>query len=188
MSRLCVSIFNGTAAEHGRIMRNLEAKFRIANHSIAYQRALAIGFEPQGILIQHDRFFVVPNGKLKLREQGSEAWLIHYRRNGQRELQLSDYTIVPMAHPEAVRTMLSEALGLLAEVRKHRTLMMRRNVRLHLDSVEGLGDFGELEAVLADDDTPQTFHEEVAAILNKLGIAPTDLIESSYFELMQPLK
>jgi predicted adenylyl cyclase CyaB len=184
MSRLCANIFSGTAAEYRRIMRNLEAKFRMPNHSIAYQRALTIGFEPHGILIQHDRFFLVPNGKLKLREQGSEAWLIHYRRDLQSELQLSDYTIVSVAHSAATRTMLTEALGLLADVRKHRTLMMRRNVRLHLDRVEGLGDFGEIEAVLADDDAPQTFREEVTAILNELGIASTDLIERSYFELI----
>ena len=43
--------------------------------------------------------------------------------------------------------------------------MMRRNVRLHFDSVEGLGDFGEIEAVLADGDAPKASHDEVARIL-----------------------
>jgi predicted adenylyl cyclase CyaB len=166
-------------------MRNLEAKFRLANHSLAHRRALEIGFEPYGILIQRDTFFIAANGKLKLREQAGESWLIHYRRGEQRELQLSNYTIVPVSDPVAMRTMLANALGLLAEVRKHRTLMMRRNVRFHLDRVEGLGDFGEVEAVLADDDVPQTFHDEVARILADLGVAACDLIEDSYFELMK---
>jgi predicted adenylyl cyclase CyaB len=166
-------------------MRNLEAKFRLANHPLAYERALTIGFEPRGVLIQHDAFFVVPNGKLKLRQQGGEAWLIHYRRGAQQELQLSDYTIVSVADAAAMRTMLADALGLLGEVQKHRTLMMRRNVRLHLDRVEGLGDFGEIEVVLADDHAPQAFSEEVAVILRDLEVPPTDLIELSYFELMQ---
>ena len=166
-------------------MRNLEAKFRLANHLLAHRRALAIGFEPRGILIQRDTFFVTANGKLKLREQAGESWLINYRRGGQRELQLSDYTIVPVSNPSAIRTMLADALGLLAEVRKHRTLMMRRNVRLHLDRVDGLGDFGEIEAVLADDDGPQAFCDEVAGILAELGIVADNLIEHSYFELMK---
>jgi predicted adenylyl cyclase CyaB len=169
-------------------MRNLEAKFRIANHSLAHQRALAIGFEPRRILIQRDTFFVAANGKLKLREQAGESWLIHYRRGGQGELQLSNYAIVPVRDPVAMRTMLVDALGRLAEVRKHRTLMIRRNVRLHLDRVEGLGDFGEIEAVLADDDAPQAFRDEVSTILTDLGVVAGDLIEDSYFELMKLFK
>jgi predicted adenylyl cyclase CyaB len=100
-------------------------------------------------------------------------------------LQLSDYTIVAVGDPAAMRAMLSNALGNLAEVRKHRTLMIRRKIRLHLDRVEGLGDFGEIEAVMADDGTPQAFHDEINAILNYLGVASTDLIDCSYFELMQ---
>jgi predicted adenylyl cyclase CyaB len=166
-------------------MRNLEAKFRLANHSLTHQRALEIGFEPYGILIQRDTFFVSFNGKLKLREQDGESWLIHYRRGEQRELQLSNYTMMPVSDPVAMRAMLADALGLLAEVRKHRTLMMRRNVRLHLDRVEGLGDFGEIEAVLADEDAPEAFRDEVRRILMDLGFVKGDLIEDSYFELMK---
>lgn len=170
------------------ILRNLEAKFRLANHSLAHQRSLAIGFESRGILIQRDTFFVAATGKLKLREQGGESWLIHYGRGGQRELQLSNYTIVPVSDPLAMRTMLANSLGLLAEVRKHRTLMMRRNVRLHLDSVEGLGDFGEIEAVLADGEAPEASHDEVARILSDFGVVAGDLIEHSYFELIKLAK
>jgi adenylate cyclase class 2 len=165
-------------------MRNLEAKFRLADHPTAHERALAIGFEPRGILLQRDTFFVVANGKLKLREQPDGAWLIHYRRGDQQELQVSDYTIVPVSDAKPVRAMLGDALGTLAEVRKERTLMTRRNVRLHLDRVEGLGAFGEIEAVMADGDLPQAFHDEVAGILENLGVAANDLIERSYFELL----
>jgi predicted adenylyl cyclase CyaB len=99
-------------------------------------------------------------------------------------LQVSDYTIVPVGDPAALRTMLGDALGTLAEIRKERTLMMRRNVRLHLDRVEGLGVFGEIEAVMADGESPQAFHDEVAGILHELGVTPSDLIERSYFELL----
>ena len=90
-----------------QIMRNLEAKFRLTDHPTAYARALARGFEPRGILIQRDTFFVAASGKLKLREQPGGAWLIHYRRGDQRELQVSEYTIVPVSDPAAMRTMLS---------------------------------------------------------------------------------
>ncbi|MGA2410456.1 MAG: class IV adenylate cyclase [Candidatus Binataceae bacterium] len=189
MSRLCLGAKTGrlyTTALHGRKMRNLEAKFRLKNLEAARGHALAIGFEERGILIQRDTFFSVPNGKLKLRQQTGCASLIHYRRSDQSELQLSDYAIATISDPDALRAMLAAALGVLAEVRKQRTLMMRRNIRLHLDRVERLGDFGEIEAVLPDDSPPDGYQKEVSAILTALGIVELDLIGVSYFELLKP--
>jgi adenylate cyclase, class 2 len=83
-----------------------------------------------------------------------------------------------------MRVMLAGALGVIAEIRKVRTLLMRRNVRLHLDCVDGLGSFGEIEAVIAPDEKPEGFRAEVAGILATLEIAPGDLIRKSYFELV----
>src|SRR6266436_3870540 len=131
-------------------MRNLEAKFRLRDLALARRRAEAIGFELRVLLIQRDTFFRVEHGKLKLREEPGGAALIHYRRDRLAGLDLSDYQIVQVAHPEAMR---ADALGVLAEVRKERTLMMRGNIRLHLDRVEGLGEFGEIEAVLDVNDS-----------------------------------
>jgi predicted adenylyl cyclase CyaB len=82
--------------------------------------------------------------------------------------------------------MLAGALGVVAEVRKRRTLLMRRNVRLHLDRVDGLGDFGEIEAVLADGDIAAAFSGEVAEILAALDVRAGDLTEKSYFEMISP--
>ena len=79
--------------------------------------------------------------------------------------------------------MLEAALGMIAEVRKGRILLMRANVRLHLDRVEGLGDFGEIEAVIADGDDPERSRAAVDETLAALGIARGDLIDVSYFEL-----
>ena len=73
---------------------------------------------------------------------------------------------------------------MIAEVHKVRTLLMRRNVRLILDRVEGLGSFGEIEAVVAEDEAPEVYRAEVDAILATLEIAPEDLSSQSYFELL----
>ncbi|HEY6395727.1 MAG TPA: class IV adenylate cyclase, partial [Candidatus Binataceae bacterium] len=135
-------------------------------------------------LWQHDTFFVVSDGKLKLRQEDAGAWLIHYRRADKDSLMLSQYEIVPVAEPERIRAILSEAIGVLAEVRKRRVLMTRDNVRLHLDSVEGLGEFGEIEAVIADGDDPEASRAAVDELLDALEIAREELIEVSYFELL----
>ncbi|MGO9605893.1 MAG: class IV adenylate cyclase [Candidatus Binataceae bacterium] len=164
-------------------MQNLEAKFRLYNLDEARARALTIGYTDRAQLHQRDTFFRVPNGKLKLREEPSGAWLIHYGREERDSLQLSRYEIVSIADAAATRAMIAAALGVIAEVRKERTLLMCANVRLHLDRVEGLGLFGEIEAVIADGEDPERSRLAVDELLGVLGIARGDLIDVSYFEL-----
>ncbi len=164
-------------------MRNVEAKFPLPDLAAAYQRAVALGFEYVGTLIQHDSFFVVPNGKLKLREQPGGAWLIHYRRHHEKGFELSNYEIVAVSEPLKLRELLTAALGLLAEVRKRRTLLRRGNLRLHLDEVDNHGAFGEIEAVLNEGEAPANSRLEVTEILAALQIPSDQLIDVSYFEL-----
>jgi predicted adenylyl cyclase CyaB len=165
-------------------MKNLEAKFRLANHAEAVARATALGYSRRAILEQRDTFFRVANGKLKLREENGSAVLIFYRRAESGPLMLSSYEIVPVAEPSRTLGMLADALGTIAVVEKVRTLMMRDNVRLHLDAVANLGNFGEIEAVIADGDDPERSRAAVDEILAALGVPPADLIEVSYFELL----
>lgn len=164
-------------------MRNLEAKFPLADPARARRAAEALGYRECGVLTQRDTFFCVGTGKLKLREQGDGAWLIHYGRGDSGGLQLSNYEIAAMADADATRAILSAALGVLAEVRKRRVLLMRENVRFHLDTVEGLGEFGEIEAVIASEDDPQRSSSAVNELLVALGVSRGDLIAVSYFEL-----
>jgi len=171
--------------EKSRIMRNLEAKFRLPDLGVARARAESVGFVFSALLVQRDTFFVVPSGKLKLRQQPAGAWLIHYRRHHLNELELSNYDIVAVVDPVATRAMLVAALGMLAEVHKERTLLMRGNIRLHLDQLHGLGDFGEIEVVLREGEEPEDYRAEVESILLALAVAEANLIDVSYFELMQ---
>src|ERR1039457_1401452 len=163
-------------------MKNLEAKFRLPNHDEAEARAAALGYTRRAILNQRDTFFRVANGKLKLREENGSAVIIFYRRAESRLLMLSDYEIVPVADPARTLRLLEDALGAIAVVEKVRTLMTRDNLRLHLDRVANLGEFGEIEAVIADGDDPERSPGAVDETLAALGVAPADLIGVSYFE------
>ncbi len=167
-------------------MKNLEAKFRLFNLTEAEARAAALGYVRRGILNQRDTFFRVANGKLKLREENAGAVLIFYgRRNGESgPLMISDYEIVPVADPARMLRILDDALGTIAVVEKVRTLMTRDNVRLHLDRVARLGEFGEIEAVIADGDDPEHSRAAVDEILAALAVTPDGLIDVSYFELL----
>jgi adenylate cyclase class IV len=166
------------------VAQNLEAKFRLRDFVAAEAAAAALGYVDQGTLMQRDTFFVVREGKLKLREEtGIGARLIGYSRRQVDGLQLSDYRLVPVAEAAGIRAVLSDTLGVLAEVRKRRRLWLHGTVRLHLDRVDGLGDFGEIEAVVAPGEDPEAYRTFVDHTLAALGIGPGDLIEASYFEL-----
>ncbi|MGH7917494.1 MAG: class IV adenylate cyclase, partial [Candidatus Binataceae bacterium] len=116
-----------------------------------------------------------------------ETTLIHYRRKRRDGLDLSNYHIVTVPDGNGMRNMLADSLGVIAEVRKHRTLMVRRNIRLHFDQVENLGEFGELEAVLEANADITANQREVREILAAFEIDGEDLIDQSYFELLPPV-
>ncbi|MGA9723324.1 MAG: class IV adenylate cyclase [Candidatus Binatus sp.] len=165
-------------------MTNLEAKFRLIDLAKAEARATALGYARRATLNQRDTFFRVANGKLKLREENGSAVLIYYHRSEAGPLMLSDYEIVPVADPVRTLRILDSAIGTLAVVEKVRILMMRDNVRLHLDVVANLGKFGEIEAVIADGDDPERSRAAVDEILAALAVSQSDLIDVSYFEML----
>jgi len=167
-----------------RKMKNLEAKFRLIDHAGAETLAAALGYNRRAILNQRDTFFRVANGKLKLREENCAAVLIYYHRDESGPLMLSNYEIVPVSEPARTLQILTDALGTISVVEKVRTLMMRENVRLHLDKVAKLGEFGEIEAMIAEGDGPERSRGAVDEILAALGVGPSDLLEVSYFELL----
>ena len=168
-------------------MKNLEAKFRLSNQAEAEARATALGYTQRAILHQRDTFFRVANGKLKLREENGSAVLIYYHRDESGPLMMSNYEIVKVADPPRTARILGTALGPIAVVEKVRILMMRDNVRLHLDKVARLGDFGEIEAVIADGDDPERSRGAVNEILAALNVGKADLIDVSYFEMLAKL-
>ncbi len=132
-------------------MQNLEAKFKLYDLDRARKQAEELGYRYQATLRQRDTFFRVATGKLKLREEDSAgAALIFYGREDSKGLRLSSYEIVAVPEPEKIRALLTGALGVLATVAKRRVLLTRGNVRFHLDTVDELGEFGEIEAVLAE--------------------------------------
>lgn len=165
-------------------MQNLEAKFKLDDLERAGKQAEAIGYQFKATLVQRDTFFRVREGKLKLREEGSSAWMIFYGRADSRQLKLSSYEIVSIPEPEKTRELLTRALGTIAMVRKTRILLMRDHVRLHLDHVDGLGEFGEIEAVLGQNEDPERSRPAVDELLGALEVDRNNLIAESYFEML----
>jgi adenylate cyclase, class 2 len=139
-------------------------------------------------LIQRDTYFEVPRGRLKLREEpDAAAHLIAYERPelpGQRE---SRYRLIEVREPAELRAVLAAVLGITVVVSKARRLFLFHGVRIHLDRVEGLGDFVEFEGVAADGDDPLDFAESLADLRRSFGILDEDLLCESYSDLLRPV-
>ena len=166
-------------------MRNLEFKTRLADLQAAMRSARALGADLWGDLRQTDTYFAVPRGRLKLRETaGFQAELIYYERDETAAGRPSDYQVARSPDADALRNVLSAALGVLAVLRKRRTLLLLDTTRIHLDNVEGLGSFLEIEVSVKDAAAQATAQEHIDSILRGLGFEWSDCIRASYLDLI----
>ena len=157
--------------------RNLEIKAVDADPSATLQAALDFGAEDGGWLHQRDTYFRAVQGRLKLREALPEpAELIAYARAELAGPKVSLYRVVPVVDHLAMIDALTDSLGVRVVVEKARRLLRWRNVRIHLDRVDSLGDFVELEAVAASPGGWEVERDRVEQLRAALGIADEQLV------------
>jgi predicted adenylyl cyclase CyaB len=166
--------------------RNVEIKARVTNLAEVEMRAKPLAQRGPHLIYQEDIFFNAPRGRLKLRKFDHEhGELIYYERPDTLEPKESHYLRTSTAQPDALVETLVGALGLRGVVRKERTLYLVGQTRVHLDQVEGLGTYVELEVVL---ETAQTFEEGAQLaqqLMDMLGIQSDDLVERAYIDLLE---
>ena len=135
---------------------------------------------------QVDTYFHVAHGRLKLREAEGEATeLISYFRNNQTGSRESSYQRLVLPASEPLKKMLADTLGILIEVKKLRTLYLYRNVRIHLDEVDSLGNFLELEGVLGSPPEIAATTKLLQSLRRHFGIEEEMLVRFSYSDLLQ---
>jgi predicted adenylyl cyclase CyaB len=166
--------------------RNIEIKARIESVEALLPRVKAIAESGPTEIVQDDTFFNCPNGRLKLRAfSKTSGELIFYQRPDQAGPKESFYVISPTASPDTLREALTRAYGQSGRVRKHRTLFTAGRTRIHLDKVEELGDFLELEVVLSEAEPAEAGRKVARDLLAKLGISGEHLIEGAYVDLFR---
>lgn len=170
--------------------RNIEVKARIEAIAavLPAARAACGGAEPE-LIAQDDEFFAVAQGRLKLRRfADGSAELIHYHRDDRPEAKASDYVRVPVPEPDLLATALRRASGgSLGRVRKQRWLLLAGQTRIHLDRVEGLGEFLELEVVLREGQSDAEGGAIAEALMHELGLAAAPRLAGAYLDLLQAL-
>ena len=167
--------------------RNVELKAVDRDPQTTLAVALAAGARDLGVLVQRDTYFTVTSGRLKLREQEhGPAQLIAYERPDDPDVRLSRYHLIDVPDAATALAGLSATLGVRVVVAKRRQLLQSDNVRIHLDDVEGLGRFVELEAVAAPGADLQAERAKVERLRELLDLRPSDLRAGSYSDLLTP--
>ena len=165
--------------------RNIEIKARIPRIDALLAKAAAIADRGPVEIAQDDTFFRCESGRLKLRTLSPSAGeLIFYRRADRQGPKESFYHLTPTSEPDRLRETLSLACGQIGRVQKARTLFLVGRTRIHLDRVEGLGDFLELEVVLEDGEPLEAGMQEAHDIMARLDVEPSQLIEGAYLDLL----
>ncbi|HEX5925549.1 MAG TPA: cytidine deaminase [Baekduia sp.] len=165
-------------------LRNVELKARDHDPEATLAAALAHGAVDQGVLTQTDTYFAAREGRLKLREEDGVGTLIAYARADEAAARTSAYHLVAVPDPAALKTALDDALGTVVVVEKFRRLLLWQDVRIHLDAVEGLGTWLELEAVAPADSDLAEEHRKVAELRAVLKMVDENVVATGYAAML----
>ncbi|MBN2239543.1 MAG: class IV adenylate cyclase [Dehalococcoidales bacterium] len=165
---------------------NYELKAGYNNLESAVILCRELKAEHIGLDTQVDTYFVVPNGRLKLRESTlSDSSLIFYSRVDTPEPKESEYNLVRLQGDASVmRELLTQALGVLVQVKKTRDIWVYRDTTIHLDTVDSLGTFIEFEYRMTASVMKDNHVEELEFLRRHFGITRDSLVKVSYSDLV----
>ncbi len=166
---------------------NVEVKARCLSPEAVLARLRELGAVEQGVDHQVDTYFRARSGRLKLRTGNIENYLIHYERPDSAGPKPSVVTLHPTrpADASALGEVLTSALGELVVVGKQRHILWIGDVKFHVDRVQGLGSFVEIEALDRTGDLgEERLQAECDRYVGLLGITESDLEGRSYSDLL----
>jgi predicted adenylyl cyclase CyaB len=169
------------------VARNVEIKARVGDRHETRRKVTGMAEGQTEALVQTDTFFRVEAGRLKLREcSGKPPELIYYTRPDAPGPSESRYARVAVLDAPALRELLASALGVYGQVSKRRLVYRVGRTRVHLDEVEGLGDFLELEVELDEEEPASAGVQEARRLMSLLGIHEDALVSQAYVDLLAP--
>lgn len=161
--------------------RNIELKAHDPDPARSLEICRTVGAEDHGEIWQRDTYFQVASGGLKLREERpGRPHLIQFQRANEPQQRESRYRIIEIDDGAVLSAALADAIGIRVVVTKHRRLFLWRDVRIHLDQVEQLGEFIELEAVAPPDSDLTDEHDLVVELRRAFEITDDRLLAVGY--------
>ena len=163
----------------------VEFKAKVADHRIAEQKLLTLSPDFRGTDNQVDTYFNVSKGRLKLREGNIESSLIWYERPDEASSKLSQVRLYKHTPSPDLKELLANLHGIKVIVEKARKIYFIENVKFHFDTVPGLGDFIEVEAISENGSPSRTrIQEQCDHYAAFLQVSPEDYMSLSYSDML----
>lgn len=146
----------------------------------------ANGADYKGLDHQIDTYFVVPDGRLKLREGSIENTLIYYKRIEANGIKSSEVKFVSLEKSQVIgmKNLLGALHEVLVVVDKQRKIFFIDNVKFHIDEVIGLGSFVEIEAIGEQGEDYLVLSDQCQFFMDKLEITKEACIDRSYSDMI----
>lgn len=184
-------------------MIECEIKLKIKNPEEIKNKLLSLGFTESARLTETDTYFDNQNGDirsndnaLRIRETINHTKNHTYCQINYKGKKLDNKTMsrpeyeVEVSSAEDMAKILS-FLGyypVSVQVKKNRTTLRDVSLTACIDCVEGLGDFLELEAIVANEDQKDYELNRINGILAKLGYSLADTTTTSYLSALQNMQ
>ena len=166
--------------------RNIEIKAQVPALDALRAAVVAIVSTPGELLEQEDTFFAVPSGRLKMRRfSDGTGELISYHRSDHAGPKESVYSRYPCQNARVLADTLSQALRVRGVVAKRREVFLVGRTRIHLDEVQRLGCFVELEVVLSEWESTEDGERVARELLHTLNVPTAALVGESYIDLLE---
>jgi len=166
----------------------IEIKAKCENLSIIREKLKKLGAKKIGVFKQVDTYFNVKKGRLKIREvrELNKSKIVYYLRPDVKGPKRSDIIILELdkKYANELKKVLAKAVGVKIVVRKLREIYKYLGAQIHLDEVEDLGYFVEIELPIPSANSFESYKNIVKSIIKELGISEQDLIEGSYSDLL----
>lgn len=167
-------------------IKNFEIKARSNRNKELHQILInELNAEYIGCDNQVDTYFNVPKGRLKHRRGNIENSLIYYERSDEAKSRESKITLEKLESNNNLDKVLGASIGVMKVVDKKRKIFFVDNVKFHLDTVEGLGEFLEIEAIDSRGDSSlEKLKSQCDHYIQRLGIEEADFESQSYSDLV----
>lgn len=167
---------------------NIEIKARCTEPEKIRKLLIGRGADFKGVDNQTDTYYKVPKGRLKLRQGNIENSLIFYKRPDQAGPKQADVRLFMLDKESALSEVMSSALEVLVLVKKKREIYLLENVKFHIDEVDSLGSFVEIEAIDAQGRIgTEKLTQQCAEYVQLLGITKDKLVSNSYSDMLLEL-
>lgn len=168
---------------------NIEIKAIIDDLQVIEEKVKKIATQFIGIDKQTDTYFITSSGRFKLRESEIDgSYLIPYLRPNDLFSKRSEYEKISVQNSTKTKYLFEKLLGIRCIVKKIRKIYLYENVRIHLDDVNQLGYFIELEAIYdGSSETEKAEIQKVECLMNALSINKEKLVAESYENLIQKI-